>query len=402
MPIFSYKVKDSRGRDLDGAVEAADSSQATEVLKERGYQVVSVTQREETSIGNLRFTFLQRVKTEDIVVFSRQLSVMVGASISIVRSLRTAARQTTSPKLQKVVLDIASEVEGGVRLSDAFAKYPHVFGTFYVNMLRSGETSGKLDEVLHYLADQQEKDLDLRRRVKGAMTYPIFVLIMLFIVGTVMMVFVVPKLTAVLRESGADLPITTKGLIAISDFFVRFWYLIIGGVLGITFGTRAAYRTPAGKRFIDRFLLHIPVFGPLFRKIYITRITHSLSTLIEGGVDMVTSLKVVAGVVGNEVYREALVQTVQEVSAGNTMASVWKTRKEIPDMVTQMVAIGEETGKLQQVLGRLTDFYTREVNASVATLSTAIEPIIMLVMGVAVGALVSAIILPMYNLAQQM
>lgn len=402
MPIFSYKVRDSRGRDLDGAVEAADAAQATEVLRERGYQVLSVTQREETSIGNIRFTFLQRVKVEDIVIFSRQLSVMVGASISIVRSLRTAARQTVSQKLRGIVLDIANEVEGGVRLSDAFAKYPHIFGTFYVNMLRSGETSGKLDDVLHYLADQQEKDLDLRRRVKGAMTYPLFVLIMLFIVGTVMMVFVVPKLTAVLRESGAELPVTTRTLIAVSDFFVKYWYVVIGGVLGAVFGTRAVYRTPAGKRFFDALILHLPVFGPLFRKIYITRITHSLSTLIEGGVDMVTSLKVVAGVVGNETYREGLVKTVQEVSAGNTMAAVLKGRKEFPDMVTQMISIGEETGKLQQILSRLTDFYTREVNASVATLSTAIEPIIMLVMGVAVGGLVSAIILPMYSLAQQM
>lgn len=402
MPIFSYKVKDSRGHDLEGAVEAATSAAAADVLRERGYQVVSVAQREETSIGNISFDFLQRVKVEDIVVFSRQLSVMVGASISIVRSLQTAARQTTSPKLRGIVLDIASEVEGGVRLSDAFAKYPHVFGSFYVNMLRSGETSGKLDEVLHYLADQQEKDLDLRRRVKGAMTYPVFVLIMLFIVGTVMMVFVVPKLTAVLRESGAELPVTTKALIGVSDFFVRFWYLIVGGVMGVVIGGRALYRTPGGKRFLDKALLRVPVFGPLFRKIYITRITHSMSTLIEGGVDMVTSLKVVAGVVGNEAYREALVQTVQEVSAGNTMASVLKGKKEFPDMITQMIAIGEETGKLQQVLSRLTDFYTREVNASVATLSTAIEPIIMLVMGIAVGGLVSAIILPMYNLAQQM
>ncbi len=402
MPIFNYKVKDSRGRDLEGAVEAADGAQAAEVLRERGYQVVSVEKREETSIGNISFTFLQRIKVEDIVVFSRQLSVMVGASISIVRSLRTAARQTTSPKLRGIVLDIANEVEGGVRLSDAFAKYPHVFGSFYVNMLRSGETSGKLDDVLHYLADQQEKDLDLRRRVKGAMTYPIFVIIMLFIVGSVMMIFVVPKLTAVLRESGADLPVTTKALVAVSDFFVKYWYVIIGGVLAAVFGTRAAYRTPGGKRFFDALVLRIPVFGPLLRKIYITRVTHSLSTLVEGGVDMVTSLKVVAGVVGNETYRGALITTVQEVSAGNTMASSWKGRKEFPDMVTQMIAIGEETGKLQQVLSRLTDFYTREVNAAVATLSTAIEPIIMMVMGVAVGALVSAIILPMYNLAQQM
>ena len=402
MPIFSYKVKDSRGRDLEGAVEAADAGQAGDVLRERGYQVMGVDEREATSIGNLRFTFLQRVKVEDIVIFSRQLSVMVGASISIVRSLRTAARQTVSPKLHGIVLDIANEVEGGVRLSAAFAKYPHVFGSFYVNMLRSGETSGKLDEVLHYLADQQEKDLDLRRRVKGAMTYPIIVVIMLFIVGTVMMIFVVPKLTAVLRESGADLPLATRILVNVSDFFVKYWYVIVGGALGAVVGVRTAYRTPGGKRFLDGVLLRIPVFGALFRKIYITRITHSLSTLIEGGVDLVTSLKVVAGVGGNETYREGLVLTVQEVSAGNTMAGSLKGRKEFPDMVTQMISIGEETGKLQQVLSRLTDFYTREVNAAVSTLSTAIEPIIMIVMGVAVGALVMAIILPMYSLAQQM
>jgi type IV pilus assembly protein PilC len=269
-------------------------------------------------------------------------------------------------------------------------------------MLRSGETSGKLDEVLHYLADQQEKDLDLRRRVKGAMTYPIFVLAMLFLVGTVMMVFVVPKLTAVLRESGAELPVTTRMLIQVSDFFVGYWYLIVGGVLAAVFGGRAAYRTPAGKRVIDRVILHIPVFGPLLRKIYMTRITHSLGTLIEGGVDMVTSLKVVSGIVGNERYRETMVRTVQEVAAGNSMTTVWRGNRIIPDMVTQMVAVGEETGKLQQVLERLTDFYTREVNASVANLSTAIEPLIMVIMGVAVGGLVSAIILPMYTLAQQM
>lgn len=402
MPIFSYKVRDSRGSETDGAVEAESEAQATEVLRERGYQVVSVVAREAASVGNLRFTFLQRISPKDVVVFSRQLSVMIGASVAIVRALRTSARQTTNPKLHGIVLDIANEVEGGVRLSDAFNKHPYVFGSFFINMIRSGETSGKLDDVLLYLADQQEKDYDLRQRVRGAMTYPIFVLIMLFVVGTVMMIFVVPKLTAVLAESGVQLPITTRLLIDTSDFFVRFWYLIVGGVVGAVFGTQAAYRTPAGKRILDSLVLRIPVFGSLLRRIYITRITHSLGTLIAGGVDMVTSLKVVSGIVGNEVYRETMIRTVQEVAAGNSMTTVWRSTKAIPDMATQMVAVGEETGKLQAVLERLTDFYTREVNASVANLSTAIEPIIMVVMGVAVGGLVSAIILPMYTLAQQM
>lgn len=402
MPIYSYKVRDTRGQNLEGAVEAASETEAGAVLRERGYQVLFIAAREAPGLSRVKLTFFQRITPKDIVVFSRQLSVMVGASVSIVRALRTAARQTAAPKLAKLIVDVANEVEGGVRLSDALGKHPEVFGSFYVNMVRSGETSGKLDEVLLYLADQQEKDYDLRQRVKGAMTYPIFIVVMLFIVGTVMMVFVVPKLTAILRESDVQLPVSTRILISTSDFFVKYWYVVIGGVVGAVVGVRAAYRTPGGKRFLDRLILRLPIFGPLFRKIYLTRLTHSLSTLIEGGVDMVTSLKVVAGVVGNEAYRESLIKTVQEVAAGNSITTVWRTRKEFPDMVSQMVSIGEETGKLQQVLQRLTEFYTREINASVANLSTAIEPVIMVVMGLAVGGLVSAIILPMYTLAQQM
>ncbi len=402
MLIYSYKVKDSRGALLEGAVEAENEEQAGNVLREHGYFVLSLAARSEPSLATKKFTFLRRVSPKDVVIFSRQLSVMISASVSIVRSLRTAARQTANPKLHEILLDVANEVEGGVRLSDAFNKHASVFGTFYVNLIRSGETSGKLDEVLQYLADQEEKDYDLRQRVRGAMTYPVFVLVMLFVVGAVMMIFVVPKLTDVLKESGVALPITTRMLIGVSDFFVHYWYVVFGTAFGAVFGVRAAYRTPIGKRTLDAFVLRIPIFGSLLKRIYITRITHSLATLIEGGVDMVTSLKVVSGVVGNETYREGLVQMVQEVAAGNSMTTVWKNRKEIPDMVTQMVSIGEETGKLQQVLTRLTDFYTREINASVANLSTAVEPIIMVIMGVAVGGLVAAIILPMYTLAQQM
>lgn len=402
MPIYTYKVRDTRGALLEGAVEAESEAQAAEVLREHGYQALALSEREAPGLTARRFVLFHRVTSKDVVVFSRQLSVMISASVSIVRALRSAARQTTSSRLHEIVLDVANEVEGGVRLSDAFNKYPGVFGTFYVNLIRSGETSGKLDEVLQYLADQQERDYDLRQRVRGAMTYPVFVLTMLFLVGTIMMIFVVPKLTEVLRESGATLPVTTRMLILVSDFFVRFWYVVLGAVVALVLGTRAAYHTPAGKRLLDALLLRIPIFGPLLRRIYVTRITHSLATLIEGGVDMVTSLKVVSGVVGNETYRAGLIRTVQAVAAGESMAAVWKTRKEIPDMVTQMVAVGEETGRLQQVLSRLTDFYTREINAVVANLSTVIEPVIMVLMGVAVGGLVSAIILPMYTLAQQM
>lgn len=402
MAIFTYKVRDPSGGVVEGAVEADSEGLATDLLRERGLQVLDLSRRDEIGFASKPLLLFQRITPKDVVLFSRQLSVMVGASVSIVRALRTASRQTSNQKFVEVLTDVADEVEGGVRLSDALGKYPRAFGSFYVNMVRSGETSGKLDEVLLYLADQQEKDYDLRQRVRGAMTYPLFVLIMLFLVGTIMMIFVVPKLTSILRESGVELPWSTRTLIFVSDIFSNYWYLVIGTVAALVVGVRWLYATPFGKRRIDQLILHIPIFGKLLQRIYLTRMTQALSTLIEGGVDMVTSLKVVAGVVGNEVYREAMLQTVQEVAAGNSITTVWRTRKEFPIMVSQMVSVGEETGKMQHVLSRLTDFYTREINAAVATLSTAIEPLIMVIMGVAVGGLVSAIILPMYTLAQQL
>lgn len=402
MPVYSYRAIARDGRLISGTVEAENEAVASELLRERGHQIQKLEEKEEAKGLEFEITFLQRVTPKDVVIFSRQLSVLVSASVRLVDALKTVARQTQNPKLKRALVDISNEVEGGVRLSDALDKYPKIFGSFYISMVRSGETSGKLEEILLYLADQQEKDYDMRSKVKGAMIYPIFVTIMLFIVGAVMMIFVVPKLTDILSESGVQLPISTRILIGVSNMFVGYWWLILGGIIAIVFLMRYAHGTPVGKRFLDAVLLKIPVFGPMFRKIYIVRMTQSLSTLIQGGVDVVTSLKSVADVVDNAVYHEILVETVEEVGAGAGINDVWKKYAEIPDMVVQMVAVGEETGRLQQVLERLSAFYSREVEATVATLSTAIEPVIMIVMGVAVGGMVSAIILPMYTLAQQM
>lgn len=402
MPVYSYRAIGRDGKLINGFVEAETEAVASELLRERGYQIQRLDEKEEAKGLEIEITFLQRVTPKDVVVFSRQLSVLVSASVRLVDALKTVARQTLNPKLKRTLLDVSTEVEGGVRLSDALGKYPKIFGTFYISMVRSGETSGKLEEILLYLADQQEKDYDMRSKVKGAMVYPIFVVIMLFIVGTVMMIFVVPKLTDILAESGVDLPISTKILIGISDAFVHYWWLILGGIFGLIGLTKYAGSTPAGRRVLDHIILKIPVFGSMFRKIYVVRTTQSLSTLIQGGVDVVTSLKVVTDVVGNQIYHDILVETVEGVGAGNSINSIWKKHKEFPQMVVQMVAVGEETGRLQEVLDRLSKFYSREVEATVATLSTAIEPIIMIIMGLAVGGMVSAIILPMYTLAQQM
>jgi type IV pilus assembly protein PilC len=401
MPQYDYKAKDATGAPIEGIVEANNENLASDLLRERGLRVESLDLRHVDAL-QLRFTFFQRVTPKDLVIFARQIAVMVSAAVALPKALRTSLHQTESEKLRTILSDVANEVEGGGRFSDALAKYPKVFNSFYVNMVRSGETTGKLDEVLLYLADQQERDYDMIGRVKGAMIYPIFVMILMAIIGTGMMIFVVPKLIDVFRESNVTLPITTRMLIATSDFFVHFWYLILGAVVVAVVGTRWSYGTPGGRRFFDAALLHVPVFGKLMRYLTITRLTQGLSTLIAGGVDVVTSLKVVAGIVDNEVYRALIMHTVQEVSTGSTIASVWHGNKDLPNMVVQMVSIGEETGQLQKVLERLTGFYTREVNSMVENLSRAVEPVIMVILGVAVGIMCAAIILPMYTLAEQM
>lgn len=402
MPTYSYRVIDRSGKLINGTVEAETEAVASDLLRERGYQIKQLEESVEKKGFELEITFLQRVTPKDVVIFSRQLSVLVSASVRLVEALKTVAKQTVNPKLKRTLVDIANEVEGGVRLSDALGKYPKIFGGFYISMVHSGETSGKLEEILLYLADQQEKDYDMRSKVKGAMTYPIFVVAMLFIIGAIMMIFVIPKLTGILSESGVELPISTRILIGISNAFVHYWWLIIGGVFAIISGVKYANGTPAGKRVLDNVILRLPVFGNMFKKIYVVRTTQSLSTLIQGGVDVVSSLKIVTDVVGNQVFHDILIETVKEVGAGNSINSVWKKYDQFPIMVVQMTAVGEETGRLQEVLERLAHFYEREVDATVSTLSTAIEPLIMVFMGLAVGGMVSAIILPMYTLAQQM
>jgi type II secretory pathway component PulF len=279
------------------------------------------------------------------------------------------------------------------------AAKPGVFTNFTVNMIRSGETSGRLSEVLEYLADQEEKDYDLRSKIRGAMLYPAFVISGMAVLGFVMMTFIVPKLTGVLKESGAVLPLPTRILIAVSGFFANFWWLILIMAIGAAFGIRFALKTEQGRLVWDKLKLRLPIFGNLFRLIYIVRFTRSLETLLAGGVDMVTALNAVAEVVSNAVYRQLILETRKEVSDGNSIVTVFSGHPEVPPMLTQMLSVGEETGKLRVILTRLSSFYGREIENTVAALVTLIEPMIMVVMGIGVGIMVAAVILPMYSLA---
>ena len=348
-----------------------------------------------------KIPFLNRVPPKDLVIFSRQLAVMISADVPVVQALKVLIRQTANKNLRTVVTNLAADVEGGAKFSIALGRYSHIFDDFFVNIVRSGETTGKLDEVLDYLAAEQEKDYDLQNKIKGAMIYPAFILFGLVSVGIVMMIFVIPKLTDVLRESGAVLPLSTRILITTSDVMKNYWWALLIAFVAAIAGIRYLISFPLGRKYWDMMKLKLPVFGKLFQKIYIVRFTRGLATLLSGGVEIVGSLKIAGDITGNAVYKDLVARTVKEVEDGNPITTVFAKSKEVPVMVTQMLGIGEQTGKIDVILGKITDFYTREIENMVRNLTTIMEPLIMLVMGIAVGIMVAAIILPMYSLATQ-
>ena len=398
MPAFKYRVRTSEGQIQAGLVDAPTQTDAADALTERGYEVLILEPYSPSSVKQT-FSFLNRVKAKDVIIVSRTLSVMISASVPLVDALKNIAAQTVNPTLRDIMKDVASEVETGARLSDAFERHPKVFGGFFVNMIRSGETSGQLEGVLEYLADQQEKDYDLTSRIKSAFIYPGFIMSALLGVGFLMMTFVVPSLTKILQEAGVELPITTKILIFVSGIFEKNWILMIIAIIGLVVLFQAFVRTPYGKLQWDGVKLHMPIFGKMFQNMYVVRFSRSLATLIQGGVDQVTALEIVAGIVGNQVWRKMVFDTIKEVNEGNSITTAFVRNKGIPSMMIQMLAVGEDTGKLQEVLNRVADFFRRELDNTVRNLVTLIEPIVMILLGLAVGVMVSAILLPLYNLS---
>lgn len=398
MPTFKYRAKDAEGRIVTGKVEAPNAAQAEEALNERALEIIVLDEL----VERFHIPFiLRRVGARDLVIFSRQLATLIGANVPLVQSLKTMVEQTANPELKRILAGVVDEVAAGTRLSIALSRHSKVFSSFFVNMIKSGETAGRLSEVLNYLADQEEKEYDLVSKVRGAMMYPAFIISGMIIVGIILLVFVIPKLTAVLIESGATLPLTTRMLIGTSKFAQEYWWLIliflVAGAVGFKLGLRRADFREA----VDKFRLRVPVIGPLFQRIYLARITRSLQILLSGGVDVVGSLEVVGGVVGNAYYARMIQATKREVSDGNSITTVMVQSPLVPPMVTQMLAVGEETGKLTAILEKLTVFYTREVDNAVTTLVSVIEPLLMVVIGIGVGLVVSSIILPMYQLAGQ-
>jgi type IV pilus assembly protein PilC len=400
MAIFSYKAKSRDNKTKLGTIVSTDENSAVRALNRKGLDVYFLKE----SSGDLEFkiaTFLNPVKTKDLIVFSRQFSIMIMSNVPIVEALSVIIEQTSNLKFKVVLSEVAYDVDNGAFLSDALKKHPKVFSEFYCNVVKAGETSGKLDSILEYLSDEIEKDYDLTKRFKGALIYPAFIVVGLTVVGFVFIFFVLPELTKILEETGATLPLSTRIVIGVTNF-LRAYYAYLGlGLLFLIIGLRYYVKTPKGKRARDLFYVKMPILGKIFQLIYLVRFCRSFGTLLKGGVAVTKSLEIVGDIVRNSVYRDILIETVDNVNEGASIVSVLEQSEYVPKMIPEMMSVGERSGRLDEVLEETAKFYDKEVSSKLTNLNAIIEPVIMVIMGLGVGIMVAAVILPMYNVASQ-
>lgn len=385
---------------VSGLVEAPSSSHATQLLHDKGLFIITIEESRK-AMGGGGALRQKKVKFADVVNFTRQLATMVVAGLSLPESLAILRTQTPNPAFAQMLLDIEHAVVGGGNLADSLSKYPQQFSPIYIALIRAGETSGTLDKVLNRLAETLEQQREFRSKVVGAMIYPVIILVGMGVVVMIMMTVVVPRLTDLYKDFGVDLPASTQLLMSASGFFVRFWWLMI--LAG--FGAAAAFRrwraTPIGEYTIDRLILKLPLFGELTRKVMLVEFTRTLAMLISSGIHILDGLQILKNSLGNVLFRNAIAEIAKKVEKGFPMGETFAQYTVFPPIVSQMMKVGEETGKLDDTLVKLSAYFETESEHLVKGLTTAIEPIIMVVLGVGVGFIVISVITPIYNLTSQ-
>ncbi len=398
MANFTYSARNKTGGIEKGTLFAADRAAATANLIEKGFAPILV---KEAVVGAAKgggilgkISFGKKVKLSDKVIFSRQFSTMINAGVPIVQSLAILREQTESKVLSAVVSDLSKQVEGGSTLANAMGLHPTVFSPIYINMVRAGETGGILDQVLDRLATQQEKDAAIVSKLKGALTYPGLLFSVAIGVFFLMMTVIVPKLTSVFTQSGTKLPIYTEILINISHFLVKFAVLIIVGTIVGVIAFKRYISTPAGKKWLDYLLIRTPIFGNILVKVNVARFARTFSSLMSSGISVLDAIEATRAAIGSTVYQDILVEVAKQVKNGRPMSEPVRASKYFPPIVGQMISVGEETGQLDDILLKLAVFYEGEVDTVVASLSSILEPIIILVLGLMVGVIAVAVIGP--------
>jgi len=403
MSTFSYSARDKAGLIQKGSLFAPDRAAATASLAEKGLTPILVKEAALTSSDNMglveRLTGGNRVKLADKVIFSRQFATMVNAGVPLVQSLNILREQTESKKLKAVVGEVAKQVEGGSTLAAALGGHPDVFNNIYVNMVKAGEAGGILDQVLDRLAIQQEKDAEIVSKVKSAMIYPMVITIATFAAFFFLMTVIVPKLAGIFADAGANLPIYTKIMLAMSSFLVHSWWiLLIAGVTIYVSFTRWIH-TQSGKRIVDRAMLKAPIIGPILVKVNVARFARTFGSLMASGISVLEAINATKSALGSTVYQDELADVAQKVKNGRPMSEPIRASKNFPPIVGQMLSVGEETGQLDEILLKLAGFYEREVDTVIAGITSIIEPILIIVLGGMVGFIVISVFGPISSIS---
>ena len=405
MAKFSYRALNAEKKTVNGTIEASDRNAAVAILTKQNLQPLAVKQTGKgTSGGGINLPFLKpKVKSKDLVIFTRQLSTMVSAGVPILRALSTLQNQSESKALQVVLAVVNKDVQSGMALGDAFGKHPEVFSDIYVNMVKAGEAGGILDEILKRLALQQEKSESIRKKVKGAMTYPMVLLFITVAAFFGLMLFVVPQIGKIVKDLGgpdAELPAITKVMLGISDFMQTKWYIIIIVIVLAIFLFRRWVKTPSGKLTFHTYVIKVPAVGAIISKLAVARFSRTFSALLGAGVSVLEALRVTGGAIGNMAYKAELEKAAMGVKNGKQLSEMLGDSKLFPQIVPQMLSVGEETGQTDVVLIKVAEFYEEEVDTAIDSISSILEPVMIVIMGSMVGLIAASVMGPISSLSQ--
>ena len=397
MLTFNYTARDTAtNKIIRSTVQADSEGAAAKLLMAQHIVPVKITVANDKGILK---SFGSRISSKDRVIFSRQLATMINAGLPLAQSLSTVEEQTANKALKQVISVVIGDINGGASLADSFAKHPKVFNQVFVALVRAGETSGTLDKSLERLANQQEHDADMLSKIKGAMVYPAIVLAVIIAVVGFMLIALVPQVGSLYKDMHKELPGTTQVLVAIADFVINFWYIVVAVLIGTVIAFRRWITTEGGRKAWDTFKLNVPLFSTLFRKLYMARLSRTAETLLASGVPLLEALKICSDAVNNAVVREEVLRATQKVKNGKPLSEALSGEEYILPFVPQMIKIGEQSGGIDSMLGKVADYYEKEVDNAIKAISTTIEPILMVVMAAMIGFIVVAVLLPIYGLA---
>jgi len=404
MATYSYNAVDAKGANLEGTLDAADRMTVVKALSRQGLRPISIKEVSSLATGSKQSFFSgNKVKTDHLVIFTRELSAMVSAGVPLLRALNSLHDHSESATLKKIIANVIKDIEGGATLASSLRKYPNTFNDVYVNMVQAGESAGILDDILKRVAIQQEKNASIRKRVKSAMTYPMVLVGIMVIAFFGLMLFVVPQIGKIIKDLGgpdAELPMLTQIMLGFSHILTTYWYIIMPLFAGSIYGLIRYTRTPTGRLKLHQLMLKIPGISTIVTKVVIARFSRTFSSLIGAGVPVLEAIDVTAGAVGNLVYQDALLKAAEKVKNGATLSSVIENNPLFPAIVSQMLSVGEETGQTDTVLLKVADFYEEEVDVAIEGLSSIIEPVMIVLMGGAVGLIAASVMLPIAGLSK--